>query len=61
MLVYYLYIPANYSEVLALTRTHFMYLISADSLHLSSINHKNTYTSSSYKHPDVSDDITLIV
>ena len=50
MLVCYPYTPANRSDVLALARTHFMYLASADSLHPSSINHTDAHTSS----PDTS-------
>ena len=46
VLVCYPYTPANRSDVLALARTHFMYLASADSLHPSSINHTDAHTSS---------------
>ena len=42
----YPYTPANRSDVLALARTHFMYLASVDSLHPSSINHTDAHTSS---------------
>ena len=46
LLVCYPYTPANRSDVLALARTHFMYLASVDSLHPSSINHTDAHTSS---------------
>ena len=46
MLACYPYTPANRSDVLALARTHFMYLASVDSLHPSSINHTDAHTSS---------------
>ena len=46
MLVCYPYTPANRSDVLALARTHLMYLASVDSLHPSSINHTDAHTSS---------------
>ena len=47
MLVCYPYTPDNRSDVLALARTHFMYLASVDSLH-PSINHTDAHTSSLY-------------
>ena len=43
MLVCYPYTPANRSDVLALARTHFMYLASA-------INHTDAHTSSAVGH-----------
>ena len=49
VLVCYPYTPANRSDVLALARTHFMYLASVDSLHPSWINHTDAHTSSILK------------
>lgn len=43
MLAYYPYTPTNYNNVPTLAHTHLMFLISIDSLHLSSINYTNTY------------------
>lgn len=48
VLVCYLYTSANYSDVLALARIHFMNLASVDCFHLLSINYTNTHTSSGY-------------
>ena len=61
VLVYYLYTPANRSDVLALAHIHFMYLVSVNSLHPSSINHTDAYTSSGYECPDTSNNMNLIV
>ena len=60
LLVCYLYTPANRSDVLALVRTHFMYLASVGSLHPSSINHTDAHTSSDYD-PEASDRTNLTV
>ena len=46
LLACYPYTPANRTDVLALARTHFMYLASIDSLHPSSISHTDAHTSS---------------
>lgn len=59
--MYYLYTFINHSDMLALAYIYFIYLASIDSLHLSSINHIDVYTSFDYEYSNANNNMNLAV